>query len=112
MKGNLFSKCNLFRVCNTCARIKWVDREQILRPPYTLLKSLDTPLITHVIFWPLLNMCTALFQDSKQTKATDYTPTSIKAENNSCDAQIIVDFLLCKMLLVMKILRLHGKGMF
>ena len=69
MKGNLFSKCNVFRVCNTCARIKWVDRVQILRLPYTLLKSLDTPLITHVIFWPLLNMRTALFQDFKTDKS-------------------------------------------
>ena len=32
--------------------------------------------------------------------------------NNSCDTQIIFDYLLCEILLVMKKLRPRGKGMF
>ena len=41
---------------------------------------------------------------------TDYTPTSLKAENDICDTQIIVNFLLCEILSLMKILRLHGRN--
>ena len=111
MRGNLFSLCKLFRVCNTCAQIKWVDRVQILPPVHPLLKSMDTPLMTRVIFSSSsISVCLFLGLLEK-TDTPDYTPTSLKAENDICYTQIIVNFLLCEILSLMKILRLHEKEM-